>query len=99
MNWCDYTMWWRRYMVCAAMRCRLRARVRRGKGSNPGQHAEAAKVRTDYYKDLLAEHRAYYAPVNLTAADLDPEEKRRQVLQGRKDRYAALRGKSIYGAR
>jgi hypothetical protein len=109
----DYSKYWQRYMVCAAMRCRLRARVRRcaqGKGKyfDPARksataeqkaNADAAAVRPGYYADLLAEYHAYYSvPVEYTAEDLDEEEKRRQLLSARKGKWAKSVRESVYSA-
>jgi hypothetical protein len=110
----DYSKYWRRYMVCAAMRCRLCARVRRGaqgKGKyfDPKRqpateqqkaNAAAAAVRPGYYRDLLTEYHAYYSvPVEYTADDLDEAEKRRQLLSARKGSWAKLARKTVYSAR
>ena len=35
VGWKDFDTWWKRYMVCAALRCRLRARVRRWQHKRP----------------------------------------------------------------
>ena len=48
------------------------------------------------YADLLAEHRAYYAPVEVTAADLAPDERAKQQDRARRQRYAALGKDKVY---
>jgi hypothetical protein len=96
IEWGRFTVYWQRYMVCAAMRCRLRARVLRG--ATRAQIArDASAPAGDDYTRLLKEHREYYAPVELTADDLDPVERRRQERLGRRERYAALEDAKVWG--
>jgi hypothetical protein len=96
IEWGEFTRSWQRYMVCAAMRCRLRARFLRGQ-TRAQCAAGAAAPAGDDYSRLLAEHRAYYAPVTLTADDLEPAERRRQERQARRERYAALEERKVWG--
>ena len=82
--------YWRRYMVCAKFRCRLRAKVLRGatrRAKEGVQKALAQVLEGDYYKNLMRVHREYYAPVKLTAEDLDEKERRRQTREQRRLRY------------
>ena len=51
----------------------------------------------DDYARLLKEHREYYAPVELSADDLDPVERRRQERTARRERYAALEDAKVWG--
>ena len=81
------TVYWQRYMVCAAIRCRLRARVLRGK--TRAQIAKGGEAPAgDAYKSMLAAYQAYYADVDdqLTANDLDDKEKAIQRRQARRKR-------------
>ena len=86
-----FVVYWSRYMVAAALRCKLRARRQRGQLKAQRARGAAPPAGADYYKRLLAEHNAYYADVQLTAADLADEEKRRQQSIARRERYAARR--------
>lgn len=92
VSWDDYSKYWCRYMVCAAMRCRLLARVRMGKQRAPTTARErlavaAAEKPKGYYKQMLTDYHAYYAPVELTADDLEEDEKRRQERSARRKRW------------
>ena len=95
VTWEEYTLAWRRYMVGAAMRCRLRARYLRGQTREQIARGACAPAGTRY-ADLLAEHRAYYAPVEVTAADLAPDERAKQQDRARRQRYAALGKDKVY---
>jgi hypothetical protein len=113
ISWQQFVIYWRRYMVCAAMRCRLRARARCGLGcvqvnveggtrttrlgrkAPPLKHVPRAPA--GYHAGLLKDHYAYYAPVQLSAADLAENERRYQEREGRRERYAACEaGTKLY---
>ena len=87
-------IYWRRYMVCAKFRCRLLAKVRRGATRRAKAGVQKALVLVDagYYGALMQAHREYYAPVQLTATDLDDKEARRQTRDQRRLRYADVHG-------
>jgi hypothetical protein len=94
VSWDDFNTYWRRYMVCAAMRCRLLARARRGatRGFAELPARTQAKVRKPegYAAKLLKEYHAYWADVGpLSATDLDEQEARRQRRELRRERYRA----------
>lgn len=90
--------YWRRYMVCAAMRCRLRARFRRGE-LRAQVMVNAPKPAGDYYTRLLQEYDTWRAtPVAYTANDLTDDEKRRQRYAARRAGYRVLQedGDTVY---
>ena len=103
--WSEFTKLWQRYMVCAAMRCRLRARLLLGKwrygpptAAKPKQtlwpRPACARVRSclPYYEALLQVHNAYSADVSagLSAPNLDEKERKAQERTLRRKRYAEL---------
>lgn len=70
MDWSWFCVLWQRYLTAVTWFVwRLaRNRVRQQRRANGS-----------YYKYLLDEHRAYYAPVKYTSDNLSADEKRRQV--------------------
>ena len=89
ISWMRYVTYWRRYMVCAAMRCRLRARVLRRATRLDAQGASVRRAPDGLYATLLKEHRDYWADVDmyLSATDLDANELRKQRRRLRQKRY------------
>ena len=81
----QYCVWWRRWMAAARLFAFLRKKVLRWA---PG--ARGAPRNRDYYQALLAAHKRWWAPVELSATDLSPEVARKQAAQLRRARYQAL---------
>jgi len=105
IEWADFVDYWRRYMVCAAMRCRLRARSRRGVGGAVVSGKYVLKQQRpapagNLYAKLLADHKAYWASVDeyLTAEDLGDMEKARQQRRLRRLRFCGVELEKGMGA-
>lgn len=88
MDWERFVLLWQRYLACATLRCWSLARVRvrearrRAFGDQP-----RAESQTYYYRELLRQHKEYYAPVEVSADDLSTEERERQERTARRERY------------
>jgi len=81
----EFCVWWRRWMAAARLFAFLRKKVLRwapGRAGGPRNRA--------YYQALLAAHRRWWAPVQLSASDLSPEVERKQAAEKRRARYKAL---------
>jgi hypothetical protein len=81
----EYCVWWSRWMAAARLFAFLRKKVLRwapGRAGGPRNR--------DYYQALLAAHRRWWAPVELSASDLSPEVARKQAAEKRRARYRAL---------
>ena len=88
VGWKDFDTWWKRYMVCAALRCRLRARVRRWQHKRPNEAVRGrVQAPAGYYRRLLEDHRSYWADSPLSADDLADDEMRRQLRTARRERW------------
>ena len=73
----EFCVWWKRYMAAGLIlaRCRRCVLLRRYR---------------PYYHALLTAHRRWWAPVELSAADLAPKVARKQAAVKRRARYAQL---------
>jgi hypothetical protein len=86
-------------MVCAAMRCRLRARAKCGLGCVQ-VNVEGGTRTTRLGRKAPPLKHVPRAPVQLSAADVAENERRHQEREGRRERYAACEaGRKLLGSR
>lgn len=73
----EFCVWWRRWMAAGLIFARWR-------------RCFLLRRYRPYYQALLTAHRRWWAPVELSAADLAPKVARKQAAVKRRERYARL---------